>query len=154
MRPQQVHGPDLDRHVGSRGPHRFLPAGQDVLTKLRRTFYEEVIALLGDSRPVRVATYVLNVPGTDSGHWHSTLTDHAGEQGWAVYREPFTDETDPDRPEFDAACRLAGAGFIDGILAVRRSNLPPDDVYEERLRWLRGRRAFVAFYQPTTIGAR
>lgn len=139
-------------------PRHRLSTGSR-LTALRRSFLDSALSAIARDRPIRVSTYVLASSGTDVVAAHTLLSEHAAGRGWRVHREHFTDQppggpTPTDvRPGFNLACRHAGAGFVDGILATSREALPPsDDAYEHYLRWLHDRFAFIAYSQPTVEG--
>ncbi|MFC9931694.1 hypothetical protein [Streptomyces sp. NPDC127190] len=125
---------------------------------MRRSVYEDALAAIRAGRPVKVSTYVFATPGVDVDATHRLLAEHARDRGWVVHRERFTDEptagTAPSRPQFHLACRHAGSGFVDGVLAVGREAMPStDEAYEAYLRWLHRHYSFIAFQQQTLGGA-
>ncbi|WP_406414735.1 hypothetical protein OG923_33940 (plasmid) [Streptomyces halstedii] len=142
--------------LGRREPHRPLGAGSR-LAAVRRTLYESALAAIGTGREARVATYVRADPGTDVEAAHALLAKYAQEQRWRVSRERFTDRPAAfpldTRAALIGACRYAGSGYADGILASDRTALPAaDETYESYLRWLHDRCAFIAFLPPTYKG--
>ncbi|MGQ4409368.1 hypothetical protein ACN6K8_000269 [[Kitasatospora] papulosa] len=143
--------PPYDREV----PRRRMSAGSR-LAALRRSFFESAVSTIAPHRPIRVSTYVLAGPGFDIDAEHALLGEFAEGRHWRVHHECFTDQTPGSptladkRPEFNRACRHAGAGFVDGILMTNRDAMPAaDDAYEHILHWLHDRRAFIAYGQPT-----
>ncbi|MFH9467117.1 hypothetical protein ACH4LT_07445 [Streptomyces clavifer] len=143
--------PYYDREV----PRRRLSAGSR-LAALRRSFFESAVSTITPHRPIRVSTYVLAGPGVGVDVEHALLSEFAQGRNWRVHRERFTDQTPGGptptdiRPEFNRACRHAGAGFVDGILTTSRQAMPTaDDAYEYFLHWLHDRRAFIAYGQLT-----
>ncbi|MFD9394165.1 hypothetical protein ACFWBB_26535 [Streptomyces sp. NPDC060000] len=136
---------------------RLRPSASSRLNALRRSFYEDALSAIGPGRPIRVATYVFAARGVDVDAAHAMLAEHARDRGWTVHRDRFTDEPTggplPARPQFNRACRHAGSGFADGVLASGRGAMPTtDEAYESYLRWLRDRYAFLAFQQPAIGG--
>ncbi|MFJ2419172.1 hypothetical protein [Streptomyces brevispora] len=126
------------------------------LSNLRWHFYDSAMARIAKGRPVRVATYVPATPGTDPAAVHARLAKVADDREWRVHRITYTDcpgkdpttapYSDEGRPALDRACGAARGGFVDGILTTGRQAIPAsDDVYEQYLRWLHDRCAFVAF---------
>ncbi|MET9776169.1 hypothetical protein ABZ023_18245 [Streptomyces sp. NPDC006367] len=137
---------------------RFRPTSDARLSDLRRSIYDAALAAIPSDRPVRVSTYVFADPGVDADATHLRLERHAHDRGWLVHRKRFTDAPArgplPAHPQFNRACRHAGAGYVDGVLAVDRSAMPStDEAYEAYLRWLQRHCAFLAFLQPTSGGA-
>ncbi|MEU7322696.1 hypothetical protein ABZ682_19390 [Streptomyces griseoviridis] len=105
------------------------------LSALRRSVFSDAVAAVKPGRPIKVTTYVLAAPGVDADATHSLLAEHARSRGWVVHREHFTDEPAggplPLRPQFNIACRRAGAGFVDGVLTTGRGAMPAtDEAYE------------------------
>ncbi|MET8807903.1 hypothetical protein [Streptomyces sp. NPDC004546] len=124
---------------------------------MRRSIFEDALAAVKPGRPIKVSTYVFAGRGTDPDAVHALLAEHARDRGWVVHRARFTDEpTDgplPARPQFNLACRHAGSGFVDGVLAIDRGAMPTtDEAYEAYLRWLHRHYAFIAFLQPAIGG--
>ncbi|MYW67168.1 hypothetical protein GTY65_24315 [Streptomyces sp. SID8379] len=137
---------------------RFRPTTDARLNALRHSFYGDAIAALKPGRAVTVTTYVLASPGVDVDATHELLGRHARDRGWTVHRDRFTDTPVngplPIRPQFNLACRHAGAGFATGVLAVGRAAMPStDETYESYLHWLHSRCAFIAFLQPQPGGS-
>ncbi|MER8030757.1 hypothetical protein ABTZ78_17560 [Streptomyces bauhiniae] len=134
-------------------PLQLLPTDDRRLNAVRRDLCDEVLNLLGG--PPRVATYVCDQPGLDPAYWHGALAALATRHGWRVVQQHFTDQHDAEgSPQFNAACRHAAGGFIDGILIIRRHALDlRDDEYEQRLRWLREHRAFLAVHRQLDTGS-
>ncbi|WP_328373273.1 hypothetical protein OG800_49995 (plasmid) [Streptomyces sp. NBC_00445] len=136
---------------------RFRPTPHARLNALRRSVFDDALAAIKPGRRIKVSTYVFADRGVDVDAAHALLKQHARERGWIVHRECFTDEPTGDllpvRPQFNLACRHAGGGFVDGVLAIDRGAMPStDEAYEAYLRWLHRHRAFIAVLQPTVGG--
>ncbi|WP_128378544.1 hypothetical protein [Streptomyces cavernae] len=136
---------------------RFRPTIDSRLDALRRSVFEDALAAIKPGRPIKVSTYVLASHGVDVDATHALLGVHARYRGWVVHRERFTDEPTGGplsaQPQFHLACRLAGSGFVDGVLAIDRTAMPcTDEAYEAYLHWLHCHYAFIAFLQPTYGG--
>ncbi|MFB7511163.1 hypothetical protein [Streptomyces broussonetiae] len=134
---------------------RLRPTPDSRLSALRRSVFENALAAIKPGRSVKVTTYVFADRGVDTDGAHALLTEHARDRGWIVHRERFTDESTGGpasaRPQFNLACRRAGSGFVDGVLAMGRDAMPStDEAYEAYLHWLHRHHAFIAFLQPTT----
>ncbi|HBF84939.1 MAG TPA: hypothetical protein DD420_34935 [Streptomyces sp.] len=137
-------------------PRQRLSAGSR-LAAIRRTLYESALSAIGTGRAPRVTTYVCAAPGTDADAAHAVLARYAEARQWRLSREHFTDgpTTLPlePRPAFIRACRYAGSGYADGILACDRTAMPAaDETYESYLRWLHSRCAFIAYLPPIYEG--
>lgn len=153
LRYQHADAAELEFRAGlGTSAVRLVPTDQARLNAVRRDLCNEVLDLL--SRPPRVATYVRDEPGLDTSYWHDALTELAAQQGWRVIQKQFTDRHDQDGvSQFDDACQHAAKGFIDGILVIRRYSLRLGDTdYEQRLRWLRERHAFIAVHRQLDTG--
>lgn len=136
---------------------RFRPTIDARLTKLRRRVFEDALAAIKPGRPIKVTTYVFADCGVDADALHGRLAEYARDRGWFVHRDRFTDQPPTQglcaRPQFHLACRHAGSGFVDGVLAAGRDAMPStDEAYESYLRWLHRHHAFVAFLQPNLGG--
>lgn len=136
---------------------RFRPTPDARLSALRRSVFDDALSAIKPGRPIRVSTYVFAGSGVDVDATHALLAQNARDRGWAVHRERFTDDPTggplPVRPQFNLACRHAGSGFVDGVLAMDRGAMPStDEAYEAYLHWLRRHHAFIAFLQPTYGG--
>ncbi len=157
LRPVTLDEIDEPRWWWTRPEPRFRPTPDARLSALRRSVYDDALAAIRAERPVKVSTYVFATPGLDVHATHRLLAEHARDRGWVVHRECFTDEPTagpvPARPQFNRACRHAGSGFVDGLLAVGREAMPStDEAYEAYLRWLHRHYSFIAFLQPTLGG--
>ncbi|MGW4086949.1 hypothetical protein ACWEGS_28355 [Streptomyces sp. NPDC004822] len=138
---------------------RLRPTTDSRLCALRQHVLGDALAAVKPGRAVRVATYVYAAPGVDAEATHTLLGRYARDRGWAVHREHFTDEPTGGpiavRPQFNTACRRAGSGFVDGVLAPDRGAMPSaDEAYEAYLHWLHRHYAFVAFLLPSYGGHR
>jgi hypothetical protein len=158
VRLEPVPAEELRREFWRGTPEpRFRPTSDARLSALRRSVFEDAVAAVKRDRPIRVTTYVVAGPGVDVDATHDLLERHARDRGWAVYREHFTDEPAGGplsaQPQFNLACRRAGSGYVDGVLATARNAMPStDEAYEAYLRWLHRHHAFIAFLQPTFGG--
>ncbi|MFF5020247.1 hypothetical protein [Streptomyces sp. NPDC001165] len=162
MRLRPVLADESDEPWALRWRHsepRFRPTTDARLTALRRSVFEDALAAIKPGRPIKVTTYVFAECGRDADALHARLAANARDRGWIVHRERFTDHPLTlgqlcTRPQFNLACRHAGSGFIDGVLAAGRDAMPStDEAYESYLRWLHRHYAFIAFLQPTIGGA-
>lgn len=159
MRLRPVSADELDEPCFWWTPEepRFRPTPDSRLSALRRTIFEDALAAISSGRPIKVSTYVFAGRGVDVDDTHALLAEHARERGWIVHRERFTDEPMggplPIRPQFNLACRHAGSGFVDGVVAIDRNAMPStDEAYEAYLHWLH-RHHFITFLQPTHGGS-
>lgn len=147
---------ELHRWWTAPGP-RFRPTPDDRLTALRRRVYDDAVAAISAGRPIKVSTYVLAETSAEAEAAHALLAASARDRGWFVHRQHFTDAPPngplPAQPQFHLACRHAGAGFVDGVLAIDRGAMPStDEAYESYLHWLHRHFAFVAFLKPPLGG--
>lgn len=129
---------------------RFRPTTHSRLSALRRQIYDDAIAAIPASRPVKVSTYVFADHGLDVDATHDLLAETARSRGWHVHRERFTDTSTSGplrtRPQFNLACRHAGSGFVDGVVTTGREAMPStDEAYEAYLRWLQRHYTFITF---------
>jgi hypothetical protein len=159
MRLQPVPADEIDEPLlwwQSTGP-RFRPTPNSRLDFLRRSVFDHAMTAVRPGRPIKVTTYVLAGRGVDVDATHALLAESARNRGWVVHQERFTEEPAdgplPARPQFNLACRHAGSGFVDGVLATDRGAMPStDEAYEAYLHWLRRHYAFITFLQPSYGG--
>ncbi|WP_228976691.1 hypothetical protein [Streptomyces sp. DH12] len=128
------------------GPRYYEPHGL-YLYRTRRRLNQQAMNMKPPHRARRVVAYVCTWPGEDPGPAYARLEQLAADRGWEV-RYRIHDDTGPQpsprRPGWARTRSLCVRGFADGVLLTDRHQLDPDPGrYEEELRLLTGRLAFV-----------
>ncbi|MGW1123861.1 hypothetical protein [Streptomyces sp. NPDC002526] len=136
---------------------RVRPDRSAHLMKLRKEQVEHQLATLKVSnREPRVALYARSVNGQPPVQSLSAARDYVARMGWPVSRaQVFTDCRDlyvrEDRRGWEGIRQAIKSGFLDGVVALTRSDISPDLVeYESELNWIAGHSGFIALVHAET----
>lgn len=132
---------------------RVQPDPRLRLLQLRKNFMRAAVEHPGRARTLRVIAYAQPQPNGDPGPDHARLRSYA-EGTWQVKYEIHDEAPDDARPPQQRngwlmARRLLHEGFADGVIAISRDVISPDDaLYERELRWIGDQFSFVDLIIP------
>ncbi|MGW1364734.1 hypothetical protein ACWCQP_45930 [Streptomyces chartreusis] len=125
------------------------------LERLRKTLMRTTAEGPGRTRTLRVILYTLTLPHGDPRPDHARLRAYA-EGVWDIRREIHDEVLDLRRPPAPqhrngwlTSRILLRRGVADGVLAISRNMICPDDaLYEQELAWISDHFSFVDLITP------
>ncbi|MGI5380722.1 hypothetical protein ACQEV2_42350 [Streptomyces sp. CA-251387] len=128
------------------------------LERLRRNFMRAAVEGPGRTRTLRVIAYTLTTPNGHPEPDHARLRAYA-EGTWDIKRAIHDEAADPNHPAppqhrngWLAARLLLRQGAADGVIAISRNMISPDDAqYEHELAWIGDHFSFVDLLVPESL---